>query len=134
MHPMITIKDKDGNVVWFKTLEVDPEEKGGKVAYSADVIGTGQLVYGHFGTYEDLSVLERTLKLAGSVVIVRMSRRHHVGSMVRNAEAFGAKAVVLFPDVTMLNETGTWYNLRACYLMRKKEIPNQYIIYEAKAN
>ena len=107
MHPEIKIRDSaTGAVVWSKTLDIDPEKKGGRVAYSANTIGTGDLVYGHFGRFEDLTVLARVLNFSRAVVVLRMSRDYDVASMVRNAEVFGAKAVVLFPDVTMLNEKG----------------------------
>ena len=40
-----------------------------------------------------------SLNFTGAVVVLRtQSRFYHVGSMVRNAELFGATAVVLFPD------------------------------------
>ena len=113
MHPEVVIRDTKGNVVWSKVLEVDPEEKGGTVAYSANVIGRGRLAYGHFGTFQDLDLLSKVGGqdlIRGNVVLLRISQQHHVASMVRNAEAFGAQAVILFPDVSLLNMTRK-YNL-----------------------
>ena len=30
--------------------------------------------------------------------MIKVNNHHHTGSMVRNAQIFGAKAVILFPD------------------------------------
>ena len=71
------------------------------MAYSADATGEGRLVYGHYGRLSDLNHLKVncSLNFTGAVVVLRtQSRSYHVGSMVRNAELFGATAVVLFPD------------------------------------
>ena len=71
------------------------------MAYSADAAGEGRLVYGHYGRLSDLKhlMVNCSLNFTGAVVVLRtQSRFYHVGSMVRNAELFGATAVVLFPD------------------------------------
>eukprot|EP00095_Tigriopus_kingsejongensis_P005876 maker-scaffold38_size502422-snap-gene-3.21 protein:Tk05876 transcript:maker-scaffold38_size502422-snap-gene-3.21-mRNA-1 annotation:"glutamate carboxypeptidase 2" len=89
----ISIKDTEGNIVWRR--ELAPESMA-QVSYSASAIGEGQLTYGHFGRYEDFQQLG--LNFSNSVAILRINQHYHVGSMVRNAQFFGAKAVILFPD------------------------------------
>ncbi|TRY69059.1 hypothetical protein TCAL_04427 [Tigriopus californicus] len=89
----ITIKDVNGTTVWSKDLDA---ESMAQVSYSASAIGQGQLMYGHYGRFEDFH--EMGLNFSGSVVIMKLSQLYHVGSMVRNAQYFGAKAVILFPD------------------------------------
>ena len=69
--------------------------------YSADGAGTGNFVYGHYGRLSDLHnfKVKHGINFTGSVIVLRTrSSLYHVGSMVRNAELFGASAVVLFPD------------------------------------
>ena len=69
--------------------------------YSADGVGTGGFVYGHYGRLSDLHnfKVKHGINFTGSVIVLRTrSSLYHVGSMVRNAELFGASAVVLFPD------------------------------------
>ena len=59
------------------------------------------MVYGHYGRLSDLNHFKVNcgLNFTGSVVILKTkSSLYHVGSMVRNAEIFGARAVILFPD------------------------------------
>ena len=60
----------------------------------------GRLVYGHFGRYSDFSDLYRMygLEFNNSVVMLKVNQEYHTGSMIRNAQIMGAKAVILFPD------------------------------------
>ena len=63
-------------------------------------MAAGQLVYGHFGRFEDLTTLQRLhgLEFNNSVVMIKVNNHYHTGSMVRNAQMLGARAVILFPD------------------------------------
>ena len=66
------------------------------------------MVYGHYGRLSDFQDLEKNhgLNFTGAIVMLKTrSERYHVGSMVRNAELFGATAVVLFPDPTSYTTT-----------------------------
>jgi tRNA G18 (ribose-2'-O)-methylase SpoU len=96
MPSEITITDQDGKLV----LSVSIPEVDNFVSYSASAIGEGRLVYGHFGRWSDFTDLKRLfgLQFNDSVVVIKVNQKHDAGSMVRNAQMFGAKAVILFPD------------------------------------
>ena len=87
-----------------------------QVAYSGNGIGRGRLVYGHFGRYEDFQDLSKRhgLNFTDSVVILKTNHLlYNAGSMVKNAQIFGAKGVILFPDPNcyILSREGTLGNL-----------------------
>ena len=67
--------------------------------YSANGIGQGKLVYGHFGRYRDLQDLSTrySLNFSGSVVMLKTNQDlYDVGSMVKNAQIFGAGMDTVF--------------------------------------
>jgi len=97
MPSKITILDPaDGKAVF--DLDI-PHEKD-LVSFTPPGTAAGQLVYGHFGRFEDLTTLQRLhgLEFNNSVVMIKVNNHYHTGSMVRNAQMLGARAVILFPD------------------------------------
>lgn len=91
----ITIMDPTGKAAY--TLSIPHEDD--KVMYSANAIGSGRLVYGHFGLFSDLRDLRSLgINFQDAVVMLKVNQMYHTGSMVRNAQLMGAKAVILFPD------------------------------------
>ena len=71
------------------------------MVYSANVIQEGRLVYGHFGRFSDFHDMVRlyNYNFTNTVVMIKTySPLYSPASAVRNAQAFGAKAVILFPD------------------------------------
>ncbi len=83
-----------------ETIELDGRNSG-EAAYSASGVAEGRIVYGHLGRTGDFRQLrgsQRSTNFSGNVVLLRVGDDHDVGSMVRNAQAEGAGAVVLFPD------------------------------------
>jgi len=111
----VRILDASGQVLWSKQIE-ESVPNVGQVVYSASAIGQGKLVYGHFGRYEDLHDLQTRYKLnfTDAVVVLKTNRNlYHPGSMIRNAQLFGAKAAILFPDplIYLLNRKGQLANL-----------------------
>ncbi|CAB4054611.1 NAALAD [Lepeophtheirus salmonis] len=75
----INFFDKNGTILWSKNLNPD---EGDKIAFSANGAGRGTL----------------GLTFNNSVVLLKTSSKFDTGSMVRNAQIFGAKGAILFPD------------------------------------
>ena len=92
----ITISDSEGNVLHTLSIPFDED----LVSFTPSAIEKGRLVYGHFGRFADFSNLQRLhqMDFNNSVVIIKVNHLYHTGSMVRNAQNVGAKAVILFPD------------------------------------
>lgn len=92
----ISIMDQNGQAVY--NLEVSLEQD--LISFTPGAIEHGRLVYGHYGRFEDLTTLQETygLQFNNSVVMIKVNQMYHTGSMVRNAQLMGVKAVVLFPD------------------------------------
>ena len=61
------------------------------------------MTYGHFGRLSDL---HETLNFTNSIVMMKINTIYDVGTMVRNAQHFGAKGVILFPDPHYNYQTG----------------------------
>lgn len=83
-----------------KLLNPMPEELHSPpyTAYSPAGVATGQLVYGHYGLREDLSIIQsRKILLQGSILLLRLGKLN-AGAKVRNAMQAGAAAVLLYPD------------------------------------
>eukprot|EP00096_Caligus_rogercresseyi_P014815 TRINITY_DN7307_c0_g1_i1.p1 TRINITY_DN7307_c0_g1~~TRINITY_DN7307_c0_g1_i1.p1 ORF type:complete len:824 (-),score=172.70 TRINITY_DN7307_c0_g1_i1:147-2618(-) len=92
----INVFDKNGTILWSKSLNPD---EGDKIAFSANGAGRGRLVYGHYGRIGDFFELQKEgLTFNGSIVLLKTSSKFDTGSMVRNAQIFGAKGAILFPD------------------------------------
>uniref|UniRef100_A0A0K2UC67 Nacetylated alphalinked acidic dipeptidase 2 [Falco cherrug] n=1 Tax=Lepeophtheirus salmonis TaxID=72036 RepID=A0A0K2UC67_LEPSM len=92
----INVFDKNGTILWSKNLNPD---EGDKIAFSANGAGRGTLVYGHYGRISDFYELQKQgLTFNNSVVLLKTSSKFDTGSMVRNAQIFGAKGAILFPD------------------------------------
>lgn len=70
------------------------------ISFTPGAIEHGRLVYGHYGRFEDLTTLQNTygIDFNNSVVMIKVNQMYHTGSMVRNAQMMGCKAVILFPD------------------------------------
>uniref|UniRef100_A0A8D3E502 Transferrin receptor 1b n=1 Tax=Scophthalmus maximus TaxID=52904 RepID=A0A8D3E502_SCOMX len=77
----------------------DVFEPAGYLAYSAPGKVQGKLVYGNYGRREDLEVLQtKNVELRDSVLLLR-SGKITFAEQVDNAEAKGASAVLIYPDV-----------------------------------
>ena len=92
----ISIKDQNGQILM--NLQIPTEND--LVSFTPNAIGNGKLVYGHFGRFEDLTDLKQLhgIEFNNSVIMIKVNYQHNTGSMVRNAQMAGAKAVILFPD------------------------------------
>ena len=92
----ITISDANGKILSNLKMSYDED----LVIYSPNAISEGRLVYGNFGRYQDFTNLNRHygIDFNNSVVIIKVNQKFNTGSMVRNAQMMGAKAVILFPD------------------------------------
>lgn len=83
-----------------KLLNPIPEELHSSPfsAFSPAGVASGQLVYGHYGLREDLSIIQsRKILLKGSIFLLRLGKLN-AGAKVRNAVQAGASAVLLYPD------------------------------------
>ncbi|XP_038624906.1 transferrin receptor protein 2 isoform X1 [Tachyglossus aculeatus] len=86
--------DKAGEVTDQLTLE-DPDVY---CPYSANGNATGSLVYANYGRQEDLEALRRRgVNPAGHLVLVRVGE-NSFAEKVANAQAFGARGVLIYPD------------------------------------
>lgn len=94
MATEVVIESPDGTVVWREVIREQ------RVVYSPNAIAKGRLTYAHYGRVSDFHGLRSKFNMTfeGATVIIKTSHKYHTGSMVRNAEVFGAKAVILFPD------------------------------------
>ncbi len=61
MPTEITITDPEGKAVFTKQI-FEADDGNAYTAYSANAIGEGRLVYGHFGRYSDFVELTKYAK------------------------------------------------------------------------
>ena len=95
-----------------------------KVIYSANAIQEGRLVYAHFGRFSDFDNLRRLFNYNFShtvVMIKTYSPLYDTASAVRNAQAFGARAVILFPDPNN-------------YILTKESKVGKFVVYFEQQN
>ncbi|XP_019333482.1 transferrin receptor protein 2 isoform X2 [Alligator mississippiensis] len=95
LHPNMLLRlDPWGGILEQLPLE-DPEAY---CPYSAPGNGTGRLVYAHYGRPEDLAALRTAgADLYGHLVLVRVGEISFA-EKVANAEAVGARGVLIYPD------------------------------------
>ncbi|XP_019740296.1 transferrin receptor 1b [Hippocampus comes] len=87
---------KRPNVVTFGANVFKPT---GYLAYSATGKAEGKLVYAAYGRREDFDAVKKeNVEVKGSVVLLKAGQ-HSFAEQVANAEAAGAIAVLIYPDV-----------------------------------
>uniref|UniRef100_A0A1A8GA85 Transferrin receptor (p90, CD71) n=1 Tax=Nothobranchius korthausae TaxID=1143690 RepID=A0A1A8GA85_9TELE len=82
------------NTIQFGSDVFKPE---GYLAYSGTGRAQGRLVYGNYGRQEDLTVVQQSVDLEGSVLLLRAGKISFA-QQVNNAAKKGAVAVLIYPD------------------------------------
>uniref|UniRef100_A0A8C6NSQ3 Transferrin receptor n=1 Tax=Nothobranchius furzeri TaxID=105023 RepID=A0A8C6NSQ3_NOTFU len=82
------------NTIQFGSDAFKPE---GYLAYSGTGRAQGRLVYGNYGRQEDLTVVQQSVDLEGSVLLLRAGKISFA-QQVDNAAKKGAIAVLIYPD------------------------------------
>uniref|UniRef100_A0A1A8PMU5 Transferrin receptor (p90, CD71) n=2 Tax=Nothobranchius rachovii TaxID=451742 RepID=A0A1A8PMU5_9TELE len=82
------------NTIQFGSDAFKPE---GYLAYSGTGRAQGRLVYGNYGRQEDLTVVQQSVALEGSVLLLRAGKISFA-QQVDNAAKKGAIAVLIYPD------------------------------------
>ncbi|XP_057680836.1 transferrin receptor 1b [Corythoichthys intestinalis] len=93
----VQLQKKDSarpNVITYNGEEFKPE---GYLAYSATGKVTGKLVFAEYGRREDLDE-RKNVEMRGSVMLIKVGKISFA-EKVANAEARGASAVLLYPDM-----------------------------------
>ncbi|XP_060589328.1 putative N-acetylated-alpha-linked acidic dipeptidase [Ruditapes philippinarum] len=98
---LVTVQTANGSLIFhsqYNTSSSHPEYLPFSAYSPSGKVTTNNVVYGHYGRPEDLQVLvENNVDIKDALLIIRYGRIHPA-SKVKNAERYGAAAVILYSD------------------------------------